>query len=81
MIVLTPEQRQELEQPQPMAIDPQTKQTYVLVNKEVYDRWQALLAVDEYDPDEGAAFINEIMADDDSHDPLLGTYQDYGKAP
>jgi hypothetical protein len=37
--------------------------------------------LDEYDPEEGAAYVNEIMAEDDVHDPLLGTYQKYGKAP
>ena len=81
MIELTQEQRHELEHPQPMVIDPQTKQTYVLVRKDVYERWKALLALDEYDAEEGAAYVNEIMAEDDVHDPLLETYQKYGQPP
>lgn len=36
MIELTEEQRRELQQPEPVAIDPQTSQAYVLVRKEVY---------------------------------------------
>ena len=81
MIELTQEQRRELENPQPLVIDPQTKQTFVLVRKEVYERWRALMALDEYNPDEGAAYVNEIMAEDDAHDRLLETNQNYGKAP
>jgi hypothetical protein len=71
VIELTQEQRTELTLPEPVAIDPQTQQTYVLVRKEVYDRLKALLTLDEYDPDEGAAFVNEVMAEDDANDPLL----------
>ena len=81
MIELTDQQRRELSQPEPLAIDPHTKETYVLVRKEVYERLKALLAADEYDPDEGAAYINEVMADDDAKDPLLESYQHYGKRP
>ena len=65
--------------PEPVAIDPLTQQTYVLVRKEVYDRLKALLALDDYDPDEGAALVNEVMAEDDANDPLLDSYQHYGK--
>ena len=42
MIVLTDEQRQELNQPEPAAIDPQTKDTYVLLRKETYERLKEL---------------------------------------
>jgi hypothetical protein len=62
-----------------MAIDPDTKEIYVLVRKEAYDRLKALLAVDEYDPDEGMALMNEVMAEEDARDPLLESYQHYGK--
>jgi len=52
----------------------------VLVRKEVYERLKGLLALDDYDPDEGAAYVNEVMAEDDAHDPLLESYQKYGNA-
>ena len=78
MIELTEQQRQELELPEPIAIDPQTKQTFVLVRQTAYQRLKSLLALDDYDPDEGAASINEIMADDDANDPLLESYQHHG---
>ena len=79
MIELTDEQARELAQPEPVAIDPRTRQAYVLVRREVYDRLKALLAVDDYDPEEGAGLINEVMAEDDAGDPLLDSYQRYGK--
>ena len=79
MFELTKEQRHELKDPEPLAIDPETRQTYVLVRKEVYERLKALLALDDYDPDEGAASVNEVMAEDDAKDPLLESYQKYGK--
>jgi hypothetical protein len=40
---------------------------------------EPLLALDDYDPDEGAAYINEVMAEDDEKDPYLDGYQKYGK--
>jgi hypothetical protein len=79
MIELTEQQRQDLSVPEPVAIDPLTRQTYVLVRREVYDRLKALLALDDYDPDEGLGHINEIMADDDANDPHLESYQHFGK--
>lgn len=79
MIELTEQQRQELSAPEPTAIDPQTGRTYVLVPREAYEHLKALLALDDYDPDEGASAINEIMADDDAKDPYLESYQHYGE--
>ncbi len=79
MIELTEQQRRELNVPEPVAIDPQTRQTYVLVKREAYDKIKTLLAVDDYDPDDGMSYINEVMAEDDEQDPLLESYQDYGK--
>ena len=78
MIELTEQQRLELHVPEPVAIDLQTRQTYVLVRQAVYQRLKSLLALDDYDPDEGPASINEIMAEDDANDPLLESYQHYG---
>ena len=77
MIELTEQQRQELNAHEPVAIDPQTNETYVLVRQPVYERLKFLLAVNDYEPDEGTADINEIMAQDDANDPLLESYQHY----
>jgi hypothetical protein len=49
MFELTEPQRQELSVPEPLAIDPQTRQTYVLVRLEIYERLKALLTLDDYD--------------------------------
>ena len=43
MIELTEEQRHELNAPEPVAIDPRTKETYVLVRLEKYERMKDLL--------------------------------------
>jgi hypothetical protein len=64
-------------EPVPLAIDPQTRQTYVLVPQAAYERLKSMLALDDYDPDEGASFINDVMAEDDAGDPLLESYQNY----
>jgi len=79
VIELTLQQCTELSGPDPVAIDPQTKATYVLVRRESYERMKGLLALDDYDPDEAATFMNEIMAEDDAKDPLLESYQHFGK--
>ncbi len=43
MIELTEEQRRELDEAQPVVIDPQTRQVYVLVPKQTYERIKELL--------------------------------------
>ena len=35
--------------------------------------------MDEFNPDEAASYVNEIMAEEDANDPLLESYQHYGK--
>ena len=77
MIELTPEQRTALANGDTLvrAAD----ETYVLVRRDVYERLKSLLAWEEYDPDEGLGYINEVMAEDDAGDPLLEGYQHYRK--
>ncbi len=43
MIELNEQQRQELSQPEPVVVDPLTRETYVLVRRDVYDRFKVLL--------------------------------------
>ena len=68
MIELTPQQRHELTEPEPLAIDPETKETYVLVRKEVYERLRELLYDDSPWTDEEmdllAAEVDAILNDD-----------------
>jgi PHD/YefM family antitoxin component YafN of YafNO toxin-antitoxin module len=80
MIELSELQCAELNTPEPVAIDPHTNETYVLVKQAAYQHLKSLLALGAYDPDEGAAHVNEIMADDDANDPLLESYQLFGRA-
>ncbi len=52
MIELTDEQRRELGEPEPVAIDPETQQVYVLVRKETFQRIKELLYDDSAWTDE-----------------------------
>jgi hypothetical protein len=79
MIELTEQQRHELIEREPIVIDPVTQTSYVLVRREVYERLKTLLALEDYDPDEGAKYMNEVMAEDDAKDPYLQSYQHFGK--
>ncbi len=82
MFELTVEQRQELAVPNPVAIDPQTRQQYVLVRKEVFERLQALLDEDGPDMRQVAVLVERAMSEDDEGDPTLAYYQQkYGKKP
>jgi hypothetical protein len=74
MIELTPEQWQAIAQEEnPMVIEPASKTAYVLVRKEVFERWRRVF---DDEPD-AALLVNEMMAADDADDPLLESYQQY----
>ena len=62
---------------QPLLVQP-IREREPLLRIGGYDRLKALLALDG-DPDEGAAYVNEVMAEDDAKDPYLESYQHYGK--
>jgi hypothetical protein len=47
MIELTEQQSLELATPEPVAVDPQTRNEYVLVRREVYDRFKKLFDEDD----------------------------------
>ena len=79
MIELNEKQRLELNESEPSALDPRTRQVYILVRKEAFERIKSLLTMDDYNPDEGMALVNEAMAQDDTGDPLLESYQHFGK--
>jgi hypothetical protein len=61
MIELTEQQRQELEGPEPVAIDPKTQQEYVLVRREVYERLRSLL-------DDDVRLMEPLLANLDPED-------------
>jgi hypothetical protein len=73
MIELNEQQRRELEGPEPIAIDPSTKQEYVVVRRQVYEHIRRLL-----DDDSVVAtgeLLDRIMAEDDANDLTLESYQ------
>jgi hypothetical protein len=59
MIELTEEQRRQLNEPEPVAIDPQTQQVYILVRKETYERIKELLYDDSPWTDEEMDLLAE----------------------
>ena len=57
MIELTPQQRQELSNPEPTVIDPETREAYVLVRKADYERLKERLYDDSPWTDEEMAHL------------------------
>lgn len=74
--VLTPDQRQALASTKEGYLrltDPETKENYVLIRADIYDRFQDLLV-------EGTVFttadvLDRVMANDDALDPQLAEWQ------
>ncbi len=83
MTELTDQQRQELKSPDPTMIDPQTGEQYVLIRKEVYERFRALFREDEgLNMRQVGLLVEQAMREDDENDPTLAFYQQkYGKQP
>jgi hypothetical protein len=81
MIELTEQQRQALDDSANQSAIIETNSAYLLVRKDLLARLKNALDLGDFDPDEGLAYINEIMAEDDANDPLLDHYQHYRKAP
>jgi hypothetical protein len=59
MIELTETQRRELGESEPVVIDPETQQVYVLVRKETYERIKELLCDDSPWTDEEMDLLAE----------------------
>ena len=78
MIELTEEQRQELSVPEPVAIDPSTKETYVLVRQNVYDRIKGLLYDDgEWTDDELRLLLARSAEANGWNEPGMDDYDHY----
>jgi hypothetical protein len=75
MIELTEQQRQELTSAEPVVVDPQTRQEYVLVRKELYLRLRGLLD-DDFQPSQAYAAIDRSFAEGWS-DPKMDDYDRY----
>lgn len=73
MIELSEQQRQELHGNEPVAVDPTTRQEYVLVRRELYERLRSLL--DDDTVLTSAEMLDRVMAEDDTNDPYLASYQ------
>jgi hypothetical protein len=77
MFELTPEQRKELVRPEPLALDPETQETYVLVRKDVYDRVKGLLYDDgEFPIRDAYPLMDEVAAKAGWDDPAMDIYND-----
>jgi hypothetical protein len=75
---LTAEQRQELGETEPArAFDPGTKQVYVLVRADVYERMKSIFDEDALDMRQIAVLVEQAMREEDAQDPSLESYQKY----
>lgn len=74
MIELTEQQRQELKNDLPRAIDPQTKKIYVLVSEETYEHVQALLAPERLPRTEQQALLQAAGLRAGWDDPEMEIY-------
>jgi hypothetical protein len=78
MFELTTEQRQELRGPEPArAFDPDTKEEYVLLRADLYQRIKAMFQEDGLIMTQVAVLVEQAMCEDDADDPFLETYQKY----
>ena len=81
MIELTAEQRQEVRQANgdgTRAIDPETKQEYVLVRAELYERLKTLLYDDgDWTPEEQLSLLAESGKRAGWDDPAMDIYDNY----
>ena len=78
MFELTEQQRQELNNPEPLAIDPATQQTYVLVRREVYQQMKALVE-GSLDIREAYPLLDAVAAKEGWADPAMDIYNDFAK--
>ncbi len=74
MFELTPDQRQELRGPA-RAIDPETKEEYVLLRANVYERMKAIVEEEGLDMRQVAVLVEQTMREDDADDPSLESYR------
>jgi hypothetical protein len=78
MIELTEHQRQELDMPEPLVIDPGTQQTYVLVRWEDYQQMKGLVE-GKLDIREAYALMDAVAAKEGWDDPALDIYSDFAR--
>lgn len=78
MTILTPEQRQLLQQSDgpPRLFDPDTRQEYVLIHVEAYQRLGELLG--DLDPRDMYPLLHRAMQEEGWNDPHMDEYNQYG---
>lgn len=73
MIELTEAQQEQLSSSDTVVFDPKTREEYVLVRRDAYDRMRALVEDDTVLA--SGELVDRIMAEDDANDPTLEYYQ------
>ena len=75
---LTSKQRQALEQGEAVPVTVEQTEC-ILLRRDIYERVKKVVQCDdrEFDPREAYPLVNEVMREDDEHDPLLDSYQKY----
>ncbi len=78
MIELTEEQRLELSAPEPVAVNPSTNKTYVLVRQNVYDRIKGLLSDSGDSTDDELRLMLARSAEANGwNEPAMDDYDEY----
>ena len=78
MIELSEEQRRELNEPEPVAVDPSTNEEYVLVRKNIYDRIKGVLCDDgEWTHDELRLLLARSAEANGWNEPNMDDYDHY----
>jgi hypothetical protein len=62
-------------------VDATTNAGYVIMRADQYEKVKAVFERedDNFDPREAYPFVDEVMKDDDAHDPGLESYQSFSK--
>ena len=55
-------------------VDSVTSASYVLLGAELYEQFKAVFE-EEFEPRETYPFVERVMAEDDTNDPSLASYQ------
>ena len=61
-------------------VDAETNKSYVLMPAVEYEKVKSYLQ-DLFDPSEAYPFVDQVMAEDDTNDPTLASYQNLPNRP
>ncbi|HYV36712.1 MAG TPA: hypothetical protein VE988_13480 [Gemmataceae bacterium] len=78
MFELTEQQRQELNEQEPVAVNPETQEEYILVKRQTYQQMKALLE-DTLDIRDAYPLMDAVAAKMGWNDPAMNIYDDLAR--